>query len=92
MTMGRQQAYFAAGAAAELQTPSGVYVGDVLQMAKNSATTTPNGSRLGTLRGIYGAGAVQSGRYLRDGSTDKYHFVSTDPTAAADGFMLKAVP
>ena len=75
--------------AASLQTPSGVYVGDILDFGVG---TLADGNRIGTVRGIYAAGLVQSGRYLRNGATDLYHFVSMNTAAAAQGIMLPAVP
>ena len=47
---------------------------------------------MGTVRGLYAAGLVQAGRYLRNGATDLYHFVSMNTGAAAQGIMLPAVP
>lgn len=79
------------GAAAELQDGSGAYIGDIMDFGRNTASGQNNGTRLGTLRGIYRAGAVQSGRYLRSGSTDLYHYVSTDTANPAHGLMLPAV-
>lgn len=75
--------------AAALQDPSGVYVGDLIDFAVGAAA---DGNRMGTLRGIYRAGLVQSGRYLRNGATDLYHFVSMSNIGAAQGIMLPAVP
>jgi hypothetical protein len=90
VNLGRVTTYTVAGAAAEMQTPSGVYATELFGVAKNSATNTPNSTRYGTLRGVYPIGQVQSGRYLRNGGTDLYHFISQDTTAAADGLMLPA--
>lgn len=79
------------GAIAELQDSSGAYIGDVMDFGRNTATGQNAGTRLGTLRGIYRAGSVQSGRYLRSGSTDLYHYVSVDTSNPANGLMLPAV-
>jgi hypothetical protein len=70
---------------------SGAFIGDIMDFGRNSATGQNAGTRLGTLRGIYRAGAVQSGRYLRSGATDLYHYVSVDTANAAHGLMLPAV-
>lgn len=79
------------GAVAETQDGSGAYIGDIMDFGRNSASGQNNGTRLGTLRGIYRAGSVQSGRYLRSGATDLYHYVSTDTANPAHGLMLPAV-
>ncbi len=87
---GARATLVAAPTAAALQTPSGVYVGDLIDFAQGGANA--DGNRMGTLRGIYRAGFVQSGRYLRNGATDLYHFVSMSNIGAAQGIMLPAVP
>jgi hypothetical protein len=79
------------GAVAETQDGSGAYIGDIMDFGRNSASGQNAGTRLGTLRGIYRAGSVQSGRYLRNGSTDLYHYVSTDTANPSNGLMLPAV-
>ena len=79
------------GAAAETQDGSGAYIGDIMDIGRSTGNGVNNGTRLGTLRGIYRAGAVQSGRYLRSGATDLYHYVSTDTANPAHGLMLPAV-
>jgi hypothetical protein len=79
------------GAVAETQDGSGAYIGDIMDFGRNTASGQNAGTRLGTLRGIYRAGSVQSGRYLRNGSTDLYHYVSTDTASPANGLMLPAV-
>jgi hypothetical protein len=79
------------GVTAELQDGAGAYIGDIMEVGRNTASGQNAGTRLGTLRGIYRAGAVQSGRYLRNGSTDLYHYVSVDTSATAHGLMLPAV-
>jgi hypothetical protein len=79
------------GAVAELTDGSGAYIGDIMDFGRNSATGQNAGTRLGTLRGLYRAGSVQSGRYLRNGSTDLYHYVSTDTANPSNGLMLPAV-
>ena len=79
------------GAVAELTDLSGAFIGDIMDFGRNTATGQNAGTRLGTLRGVYRAGSVQSGRYLRSGSTDLYHYVSTDTANPAHGLMLPAV-
>ena len=79
------------GATAELQDGSGAYIGDIMDFGRNTASGQNAGTRLGTLRGVYRAGSVQSGRYLRSGSTDLYHYVSTDTANPSNGLMLPAV-
>jgi len=82
----------AGGAVAELTDGSGAFIGDIMDFGRNTGTNGQNnGTRLGTLRGIYRAGLVQSGRYLRNGSTDLYHYVSVDTANAAHGLMLPSV-
>lgn len=88
---GRRSNKGATATAADLQDSAGYYIGDIIEIGKNTATNTNDGNRLGTLRGIYCAGKVQSGRYLRNVSTDLYHFISADTSSAnSDGFMLPA--
>jgi len=79
------------GAVAETQDGSGAYIGDIMDFGRNTATGQNAGTRLGTLRGVYRAGSVQSGRYLRSGATDLYHYVSTDTANPSNGLMLPAV-
>ena len=79
------------GAVAELTDLSGAYIGDIMDFGRNTASGQNAGTRLGTLRGVYRAGSVQSGRYLRSGSTDLYHYVSTDTANPSNGLMLPAV-
>jgi len=79
------------GAVAELQDAANTYVGDSMGFGKATASNVHNGTRLGTLRGVYLAGGVQSGRYLRNGATDLYHYISVDTSAPAAGFMFPAV-
>ena len=82
----------AGGAAAELADSSGAYIGDIMDIGRNTGSNGQNnGVRIGTMRGIYRAGAVQSGRYLRSGATDLYHYVSVDTANPAHGLMLPAV-
>lgn len=91
-TGGRKQAMQAVTAVAETTTPAGMFVGDLMAMHRNSAATTPNGNRLGMIRGLYPSGSFQSGKTIRNGGTDLFHCVSTDTSTTADGMMLKAVP
>jgi hypothetical protein len=79
------------GAVAELTDGSGAFIGDIMDFGRNSATGQNAGTRLGTLRGLYRAGSVQSGRYLRSGATDLYHYVSVDTANPSNGLMLPAV-
>jgi hypothetical protein len=78
------------GAVAETQDGSGAYIGDIMDFGRSSGNGQNAGTRLGTLRGIYRAGNVQSGRYLRSGATDLYHYVSTDTANPSNGLMLPA--
>lgn len=87
---GRRSIVASAPTANGLQTPSGVYVGDIMEIGRSTGSQNNNGNRLGTLRGMFCAAQVQSGRYLRNGATDLYHFVSTSTSSATDGMMLKA--
>jgi len=89
---GRKNIYGSVGSTAEVQTPSGVYVGDLMEFARSTAGVTNNGTRMGTIRGMYCAGYVQSGRYLRNGGTDLYHFVGVDTLNPSSAIMLPAVP
>jgi len=80
------------GTIPETQDSLGVYIGDIMDFGRNIGTTGANtGTRLGTLRGIYRAGNVISGRWLRTGSTDLYHYVSVDTANVANAMMLPAV-
>jgi hypothetical protein len=79
------------GAVAELTDGSGAYIGDIMDFGRSSGSGQNAGTRLGTLRGIYRAGSVQSGRYLRSGATDLYHYVSVDTANPAHGLMLPSV-
>jgi hypothetical protein len=89
---GRRTLYSSTGGAvAELQDAANTYVGDSIGFGKATGNNVLNGTRLGTLRGVFLAGGVQSGRYLRNGATDLYHYVSVDTSAPAAGFMFPAV-
>lgn len=78
---------FAVGAnAGMIQDPSGAYVG-----ARWTAYQfAGSGNRVGTIRGLFPSGLVQSGKYLRNGSTDLYHFVGMDTSLANDAIILPA--
>lgn len=89
---GRRTLWGSAATAAALQDSAGWYEGDAVELGRNTATNANDGARIGVLRGIGLAGLVQSGRYLRNGSTDLYHYVSVDTSGAAGGFLLPAVP
>jgi hypothetical protein len=89
---GTRTAYTAGGGAvAELTDLSGAFIGDIMDFGRNTAIGQNAGTRLGTLRGVYRAGSVQSGRYLRSGATDLYHYVSVDTANPSNGLMLPAV-
>lgn len=88
---GRRTLWGTTATAAGLQDSAGYYIGEAPELGRSTASNTNSGARLGVLRGIALAGSVQSGRYLRNGATDLYHYVSMDTGAAADGFMLPAV-
>lgn len=79
------------GSVAELTDVSGAFIGDIMDFGRSTGNGINNGTRLGTLRGIYRAGSVQSGRYLRSGATDLYHYVSVDTANPANGLMLPSV-
>jgi hypothetical protein len=89
---GRKNINGVIGSVAETQTPSGVYVGDIMEFARSTTGNTNNGVRMGTIRGVYCAGYVQSGRYLRNGGTDLYHFIGADTLNPLSAVMLPAVP
>lgn len=89
-TCGRKLLKQAVSASAEATTPSGVFVGDLIPLCRTSATATHNGARLGTSRGMYLVGAMQSGKTIRNGSTDLYHVVGVDTSAVDDAIMLPA--
>lgn len=90
ITMGKEKIGATGPSASTLQTASGAYVGDVIQMARDTTGANPNGFRQCTLRGINYAGSVVSGRYLRNGSTDLFHFVSQDTANPAQGIIIPA--
>jgi hypothetical protein len=89
-TGGRKHTMQAGTAVAATTTPAGMFVGDLMAFHRNSGSVSPNGSRMGMLRGIYPSGSFQSGKTIRSGATDLYHCISTDTSAVADGLMLKA--
>lgn len=72
------------------QEVSNAFINVPIVIATSGASNQSTGYHLGTVRGIAHTGIVQSGRYLRSGSTDLYHFVSIDTTADAHGIALKA--
>lgn len=85
-TVSRLEVFKSAALAGMQQTPSGAYVGarwSVVQVAGSN-------NRLGTIRGLFPSGLVQSGKYLRNGATDLYHFVGMDTTLADDAMLLPA--
>lgn len=88
---GRSQVNQTTPAAAMLQARSGAYVAESpIQVCAYVSASAHTGSRIGFLRGIWTSPPVVSGRWLRNGSTDLYHFVSVDTGAAGQGLLLKA--
>ena len=79
------------GTIPETQDNSGAFIGDIMDFGRNIASGQNAGTRLGTLRGIYRAGNVISGRYLRTGATDLYHYVGMDTSAIGNALLLPAV-
>ena len=79
------------GTIPETQDNSGAYIGDTMDFGRNIASGQNAGTRLGTLRGVYRAGNVISGRYLRTGATDLYHYVGMDTSAVGNALLLPAV-
>lgn len=91
-TCGRKTVFASAASTAALTTNNSVFVGDLLPICRTSGAMTHNGARLGFLRGVYPIGLIQSGRTIRDGSTDLYHAISTDTASPADAVILTAAP
>lgn len=91
-TCGRKSIFASVGTTAELVTNNNVFVGDLMGLCRTSGSNAHNGARLGFLRGVYPIGLIQSGRTIRDGSTDLYHAVSTDTASPADAVILTAAP
>jgi len=89
---GRRSLWGTAAVADSLTDSAGWYDGEAVEIGKSLGSNANSGNRLGVIRGLFLAGSVQSGRYLRNGSTDLYHYVSMNTGAAADGMMLPAVP
>ena len=87
---GRRSIFDSPATAAEAVDGGGVYCGDLIRIGRSTATSQNDGARIGLLRSIYQAGALQGGRVLRSGSTDLYHVVATNNSAADDAFLLKA--
>ena len=88
---GRRSLWGTAAVADSLTDSAGWYDGEAVEIAKSLASNANSGNRLGVIRGLFLAGSVQSGRYLRNGATDLYHYVSMNTGAAGDGMMLPAV-
>ena len=65
-------------------------IGCPIPVARSTAATTQNGKRLGRAREIYMLGAVQGGRTRRNGSTDLFHVIGYDSSAADDAICIKA--
>lgn len=89
---GRRSVWGTAAVADSLNDSAGWYDGEAVEIAKSLGNNANSGNRLGVIRGLFLAGSVQSGRYLRNGATDLYHYVSMNTGAAGDGMMLPAVP
>jgi uncharacterized membrane protein len=89
---GRRTLWGSATTITDLQDAGGWYEGDAVEIGRNTATNNNSGGRLGVIRGLYLAGTVQSGRYLRNGATDLFHYVSMNNGVAGAGMMLPAVP
>lgn len=88
---GRRCVLDSAATSAETIDSGGVYCGDLMRIGRSTATTQNDGARIGLLRAILQSGSMQGGRVLRSGSTDLYHVVATNNSAADDAFLLKAV-
>lgn len=89
---GRRSVWGTAALADSLTDSAGWHDGEAVEIAKSLGNNANSGNRLGVIRGLFLAGSVQSGRYLRNGATDLYHYVSMNTGVAADGMMLPAVP
>lgn len=87
---GRKLMFANAGTTTEVTTTSGAYVGDLMPINRSSGASTNAGLRLGTVRSAYVIGQLQSGRVLRNGSTDLYHVCSGNTTATEDAMLLTA--
>ncbi len=91
-TCGRKTIFATSATSTELTTNNSTFVGDLVPMCRTTGSNAHNGARLGFLRGVYPIGLIQSGRTIRNGSTDLYHAVSTDTTLPADAILLPAAP
>lgn len=89
---GRKNVFANSASTAENVTNNSTFVADLLPICRTSSSLQHNGARLGFLRGVYPIGLIQSGRTIRNGSTDLYHAMSTDTTTAADAIIISAVP
>lgn len=89
---GRRTQWGVAASIAETVDPGGAYCGDLMRLHRATGSAVHDGARLGLIRSVLMAGALQGGRVLRNGSTDLYHVIGVDNTAADDSFLLKAAP
>jgi hypothetical protein len=90
-TCGKRRVFASAGTVAESQDAGGRWVGDLIDLGRSTGSANNSGVRVGMLRGVYPIGQMQSGKVIRNGSTDLYHVISTDTTGAADALLLPAV-
>lgn len=89
---GRRTLWGSAATVADTQDSAGWYGGDAVEFGRSNGSNVNNGARLGVIRGLFLAGAMQSGRYVRNGSTDLLHYVGMDTSSADDAMYLPAVP
>lgn len=76
--------------ATNLSTPAGIVVGRPITMVNSSGNVAPTLEPRGVMRNIHHAASIQSGRWIRNGSTDLWHFVGQSTSGAAQAIMLKA--
>ena len=84
--IGRKFIFTAGSSTAEAQTSGGTYVGDLMPVVR-AESGTPNGARMGMVRGVYPIGLVQSGK-----TNTAYHAVSMDTSAVGDSVLLPIAP
>ena len=85
-TISRLEIFRGSALAGMTQSPSGAYAG----VRWSASQFAGSFNRLGTIRGLFPAGLMQSGKYLRNGATDLNHFVGMDTTLADDAMLLPA--
>ena len=90
-TCGRKTITRGISAVATATTASGAYVGDLYPVCRASASNIHNSTRLGMARGMYQIGNIQSGRTIRNASTDLYHAVGASTAGTDDALLLPAV-